>query len=93
MDALNELLNAFTERFTSLAKRNAVVAKPISIGDRHVLPLCELGLGMGAGMGQGQSTEGDQGKGSGGGGGGGAKVTPVAVLVIDGNTVRLEKLG
>ena len=93
MEALKAMLDGFTERFRSLARANAVVAKPISIGDRHVIPLCEVALGMGASMGQGESTEGDKGKGSVGGGGGGARVTPVAVLVVEGNRVRLEKLG
>lgn len=95
MKHLKDLFEAVSTRLKALAQRNAVVAKPISVGDRHVVTLCELSLGFGGVGGSGEGEEDGQGggKGSGAGAGGRAKACPVAVLVIDGNEVRLEELG
>ena len=97
MKHIKDIFAAVSDRVTSLAKGNAVVAKPISVGDRHVIPLCELTVGFGGGGGQGEGEPlkpGDQPmSGVGGGAGGGAKAAPVAVLVIEDGKVRVEPLG
>lgn len=96
MKAIKEIISKLSGQLDKLAKGNAVVARPISVGDRHVIPLCELSIGFGGGGGTGEGTNEDAGKGSGSGtgagAGGGAKATPVAVLVIDGGRVRIESL-
>lgn len=97
MEPLKKLIEQLTGRLKTLARGNAVVSKPISVADRHVLPLCELSFGFGGGGGIGETEEdgadgAPKGKGMGGGAGGGAKVTPVAVLVADGDDLRLETL-
>lgn len=95
MKHVGEILEALSQQLRTLAQGNAVVAKPLSVGERHLIPLCQLSMGMGAGGGIGEG-EADEtagyagGKGVGGGAGGGAKVAPVAVVVIDGDDVRLE---
>jgi DegV family protein with EDD domain len=75
-----------SERLTKLARGNAVVAKPLSVGDRHIVPLCELSLAVAGGGGSGESLEEgpESGSGTGGGAGGAAKANPVAILVVDG---------
>lgn len=98
MEEIKELFAAISERLKRMAQANAVVAKPISVGDRHVIPLCELKLAFGGGggraEGEGKAKEGlGAGMGMGGGTGGGAKACPVAVIVVEGNKVRLERLG
>ena len=95
MKHIRQLLEVVTSKIEGLAKGNAVVAKPISVGQRHVIPLCELSFGFGAGGGVGEGAEDGSGggKGSGGGAGAGVKATPVAVVVIDGGKVRVESLG
>jgi uncharacterized spore protein YtfJ len=97
MKPVIQFLETLSKGLERLTAGSAVVAKPISVGDRHVLPLCELSLAWGAGGGQG---EGDvdgsgkgQGSGTGGGGGGAAKANPVAVIVVEDGKVRLESLG
>jgi len=95
MKHVTEILEALTGQLRSLARGNAVVAKPLSVGDRHLIPLCRLSMGMGAGggIGEGEPDTGSGyqgGKGMGGGAGGGAKVAPVAVVVVEGDTVRVE---
>lgn len=94
MKDVKQLLEMVTGKLEGLARGNAVVAKPISVGKRHVIPLCELSFGFGAGGGVGEGAEGDSGgKGLGGGAGAGVKATPVAVVVIDGGKARVESLG
>jgi uncharacterized spore protein YtfJ len=83
-------------RLKSLAQGNVVATDPLSVGDRHVLALCELTLNIGGGGGAGEELrngEHQNGKGIGGGVGGGAKATPVAVVVADGDNVRIETFG
>lgn len=95
MKDIKELFTTVTERLEKLARGNAVVARPISVGDRHIVPLCELAVGFGAGggKGEGEVEGGGPGTGVGGGAGGGAKAAPVAVLVIENGKARIELLG
>jgi uncharacterized spore protein YtfJ len=87
------IVSLIGERLKTLAQSNAVVSKPISVGDRHILPLCELSLGFGGGGGTSEGLGEDEqqnGQGAGSGVGGSAKATPVAVVVVDGQDVRIE---
>lgn len=96
MEQVKQLLLALTAKLQGLAKSNAVVGRKISVGQRHVVPLCELSLGMGGGGGTGQGGDApgkQDSKGAGAGVAGAAKATPVAVIVVDGGTVRVEQLG
>jgi uncharacterized spore protein YtfJ len=97
MERVEVFLEMFSKSFDRLTGGDAVVAKPISIGKRHVLPLCELKFAWGAGGGEGEGTDNASSKGrdrgTGGAGGGGAKANPVAVLIIEDGKVRLESLG
>lgn len=93
MNYAKGIISLLGERLKSLAQGNVVATSPISVGDRHVLALCELSLSIGGGGGAGEELRNDEhqdGKGMGGAVGGGAKATPVAVVVADGGTVRIE---
>ena len=97
MKHVGEILESLSQQLRTLAQGNAVVAKPLVVGDRYLIPLCQLSMGMGAGGGIGEGDADEAagyagGKGVGGGAGGGAKVAPVAVVVVDGDDVRLEIL-
>lgn len=98
MEHVEKLLAAISKHFEKLARTNAVVAQPISVGDRHVVPLCELNVSYGAGGGAGETVAEQDGtkqpqQGIGGGGGGASKAAPVAVLVIENGKVRLQRVG
>jgi uncharacterized spore protein YtfJ len=93
MEGVKRILDIVRGRLSGAALKDAVVSKPISVADRHVLVLSEVSYGFGAGGGSGDEKGKKATRGSGGGGGGGAKASPVAVLVVDGGKVRLEKLG
>jgi uncharacterized spore protein YtfJ len=100
MEPIMDLINGIMNRLCALAKENAVVAQPISVDNRYVVPLCEIGVGFGGGGGGGQSEESSSSSkksprhasGGGMGAGGGTSVRPLAVLVVDGDDVRLESL-
>ena len=95
MEYLKSLIGQLSERLKKVAASNAVVARPVSVGDRHIVPLCELGLSFGGagGGGEGKRRKGDAGTGMGAAAGGGVKASPVAVLVVEGDHVRLESVG
>ena len=95
MEHVKNLIGLLSEQLKKVAAANAVVAKPVSVGDRHIVPLCELGLtlGGGGGSGEGKAKGGRGGIGTGVGAGGGAKASPIAVLVIESGKARLEKIG
>lgn len=96
MRDVKEIVSLIGERLKTLAQSNAVVSKPLSVGDRHVLPLCELSLTFGGGGGTNEGlsdTDQQNGQGTGGGVGGSAKATPVAVVIVDGRDVRIETFG
>jgi uncharacterized spore protein YtfJ len=96
MNDVKGIISMISERLKKMAQSNTVVPQPISIGDRHVLPMCELKLGFAGGGGTGEDMgDGEQsgGQGTGGVAGGSAKATPIAVIVVDGKNVRIESLG
>ena len=91
----DDTLNAVSARLMEVAKERGVLGQAVELGETTILPLSEVKLGFGGGGGQGEG-EGqggaDVGKGEakGGFGGGGVRVTPVALVVIEGDEVRLE---
>ena len=93
MEDVGKLLSQVSERLENMAKSNAVVARKISVGDRHVLPLCELAMGFGGAGGRGEALEQGANQGQGGAAGGAAKAAPVAVIIVEGGRVRVESLG
>ena len=90
------IITLIGDRLKTMARGNAVASQPVSVGNRHVLPLCELSLTFGGGGGTSEDTENDQnqnGQGTGGGVGGSARAVPVAVVVVDGDDIRIESFG
>lgn len=78
-----------------VARPEAVFAPPVTVDGRTVISAAELLVGMGIGGGGGPSpaTEGQaegENAGMGAGGGGYAQSRPVAVIIIDGDGVRVE---
>lgn len=94
MKEVKNIISLIAGRLKELAKENAVATTPISDGERHVLPLCELAISFGGGGGLGENMEEEQekkpSKGIGGGAGGSARAVPVAVVVSDKNGVSLK---
>lgn len=95
MERIKELLEVVRARIPGAALKDAVVSKPLSAGDQHVLVLSEVSFGFAGGTGSGEGSEAGKGpgKGSGSGAGAGGKACPVAVLVVEQGKVRLERIG
>ena len=91
---IKENILVLFEKFEEFLASKTVVGEPIKIGEITMIPIVSMSFGLGAGGGDGADCGGN--KGYGGGSGVGAKVSPVAVLVIKGDTIetiQLKKTG
>ena len=70
-----------------LLTSKTVIGDPITAGENTVIPLLSVGAGFGAGAGSGKGDEG-----TGGGAGGGFGIKPMAVVVIEKDSVRVEPI-
>ncbi|MDQ1261972.1 MAG: hypothetical protein QG575_1153 [Euryarchaeota archaeon] len=87
MQELTEILRTITGEMKNALTARTAVGDPVTVEGKTVIPLMSVGMGFGAGSGSGKA---DNPGGSGGGGGLGMK--PVAVIIIDQNGVRVERL-
>lgn len=87
MEGLSEIIRAITGEMQKSLSARTVVGDPMSIEGKTIVPLVSVGMGFGAGTGSGkEQTSG------GGGGGGGMGMKPVAVIIIDAQGARVERL-
>jgi len=87
MQELTSILKTITEEMQKALSAKTVVGDPVTVDGKTVIPLMSVGMGFGAGSGPGTET-----KPGGGGGGGGLGMKPVAVIIIDEQGVRVERL-
>ena len=85
MSEVEELLKATIGEMERLLASKTVIGEPITAGGKTVIPLLSVGAGFGAGAGAGKEDEG-----TGGGAGGGFGIKPVAVIIIEEESVRVE---
>ncbi len=85
MSEVEELLKATIGEMERLLASKTVIGEPITAGGKTVIPLLSVGAGFGAGAGAGKEDEG-----TGGGAGGGFGIKPVAVIIIEEGSVRVE---
>jgi len=93
MSKVKENLQELFSKLEEYVSTKTVVGEPVHIGEVILVPLVDVSLGMGSAM--VANTEEDQGKKGGKDGGGGAlgaKMTPSAVVVINGGTVQLVNI-
>lgn len=87
MSEIETLLKATIAEMERLLSSKTVIGEPITAGESTVVPLLSVGAGFGAGAGSGKGDEG-----SSGGAGGGFGIKPVAVIVIEKDSVRVEPI-
>jgi uncharacterized spore protein YtfJ len=96
MENIEKLLKTSLEEIERVLNTKTVVGEPIKIGETTLIPLLSVGFGFGAGGGTGKGDLGAKtagsGEGTGAGVGGGGGVKPVAMIIIDGNGVRVESI-
>jgi uncharacterized spore protein YtfJ len=78
------------KRLEEFIQSKTVIGEPMQIGEVTLVPLISASFGLGSGGGDGQSNKGE--KGVGGGSGVAAKINPLAVLVIKGESTELITL-
>ena len=93
IDALEKVF----ESFKTLTSTKTVVGEPIKVENKTIVPLIQAYIGFGGGGGEGElkdlvkkTKSGSEGNFS--GFGGGIKVSPVALLIIDGENVSFIKV-
>jgi uncharacterized spore protein YtfJ len=85
MTEVEALLKATIGEMERLLATKTVIGEPITAGGKTVIPLLSVGAGFGAGAGAGKEDEGTS-----GGAGGGFGIKPVAVIIIEEESVRVE---
>lgn len=84
---ISENISVIFEKLESFLKTKTVVGEPLTIGATTIIPFIDISFGLGTGGGGG--TDEKNGKGTGGGAGSGAKISPTAILVIQGEKIEL----
>ena len=92
MEHVTKFMDAVRQLLSRTALKDAVMSKPITAGEQHVLVLSDVSVGLCAGAGTGTDTSKRMANGTGGGSGGAAKVRPVAVLMVNKGEARLEPI-
>lgn len=91
---VSEVLNASMEKVRQMVDANTVVGAPIAVGgDVTVIPISKISLALASGGADMAAKEAANSGTFGGGAGCGVKIIPVAMLVIQGDRVRMLPIG
>jgi uncharacterized spore protein YtfJ len=82
---LTDILKTITEEMQKALSARTAVGDPVTVEGKTVIPLMSVGMGFGAGSSSGKVD-------NPGGGGGALGMKPVAVIIIDQDGVRVERL-
>ena len=86
---LPNMLETTIDKIRSMVESNSVVGEPITVGDVTMIPISRISVGLGGGGSDFNAKHPNQEPPFGGGIGAGVKVTPVAFMVIKGDSVRM----
>ena len=87
---LPNMLQDTISKIREMVDTNNVIGEPIVVGDVTIVPVSKVSVGFGGGGSDfGSKNPSSQELPFGGGVGGGVKVTPIAFLVIKGDSVRM----
>ncbi len=86
---LPNMLESTIEKVRSMVDANSVVGEPIVAGDVTMIPVSKISIGLGGGGSDFTTKNPSQELPFGGGMGAGVKVTPIAFIVIRGDSVRM----
>ncbi len=92
MDHVESLLKATLAEAERLLSTRTVVGDPINVEGQTIIPLIAVGFGFGAGGGSGKDPKTARLEGLAAGSGAGGGVTPVAVIIVNKDGVRLESV-
>ncbi|SFG16529.1 Uncharacterized spore protein YtfJ [Desulfotomaculum arcticum] len=85
-----ENIEALVSHLENIISTKTIVGEPIISGNTTIIPIVTAAVGFGTGSGEGQDDKHQGGKGA--GGGAGMKLTPSALLIIQGDNVQVYSL-
>lgn len=88
---INDMMATTIQKVRDLVDANTIIGEPIVAGDVTLIPVSKLSFGFGTGGSEFATKQQlpDKDNAFGGGGGAGVKITPVAFLVVSGESVKL----
>ena len=92
MEDVENLVKTTLAEIEKVLNTKTVVGEPTTIEGKTVIPLISAGFGFGAGGGSGRGEAKQKGEGAAGGTGGGAWLKPIAVIIVDKDSVRIESI-
>ena len=90
MQEIKGLFDQAVGEIERMLTTKTVVGEPIKVEGTTLIPLVNVGFGFCVGGGEG--TDNEKGSGYGGGTGGGGGIKPVAVVIINDDGVRVERI-
>jgi len=89
--AFRDTLGLLTKHFEEFVSTKTVIGEPMVLGEVTLIPIVALTCGIGGGGGEGSVAEREKSDvgGSGEGVGGGFRITPVAIVSIKGDEVKI----
>jgi len=85
-----EDIDSLVSRLENLISTKTVVGEPIISGGTTIIPIVTASVGFGMGSGEGQDNTKQAGKGT--GAGAGMKLSPTALLILQGDEVQVYSL-
>lgn len=92
MESVDTLVKATLGEIEKVLNTRTIVGEPIKIDGRTIIPLISVGFAFGAGAGQGKGEMKRMGEGTGGFSGGGAWIRPVALVILDKDSIKVESV-
>ena len=88
---ISDLMGVTMDKIRSMMDANTVIGQPIEAGGATVLPICRISLGYASGGSDfaQKNQKPDKDNAFGGGAGMGVSITPISLLVIQGDSVRV----
>jgi len=86
---IGELMDSTMERIKSMVDVNTIIGQPIKADDVTLIPISKLSFGFGSGGGDYGKDKPAGGQNFGGGSAAGVNISPVAFLIVKGDSVKL----
>ncbi|HBC91327.1 MAG TPA: sporulation protein [Pelotomaculum sp.] len=85
-----ENVEAILSSLNNMVSTKTIIGEPIIHGNTTIIPILTASFGFG--LGDGEGSEPSRGTGKGSGGGAGAKLAPTALIIVQGDDVKIYSL-
>ena len=90
MEVVENITRTTLQEIEKVLTTRTIVGEPMIVDGKTIIPLISIAFGFGAGGAAGKGEGPRKGEGEGGGTGGGAIIRPVAVIISDKETIKIE---